>query len=266
MRDLTPYTTGVTVPKLNQARLRSIAIPCRRSKCSRRSWPRSRATRKSSTAPAPSSTTTAPTSPSTPTGRWSRLGEVCRFKRGPFGGSLKKEIFVRHGYAVFEQGHAISGDFDSFSYFIDEVKYSEMHAFQVHPNDVIMSCSGTMGRTAVVPDHAPSGIINQALLKLTVTDGLLTPFLKLWMDSSNFQQSIANVAFGAAIKNVASVKVLKSLQIPLPTRSTQQSIIEEIQSEQALVDANQDLIARFERRIQAAIARVWRDDASRTAA
>ena len=193
------------------------------------------------------------------------LGGVCKFRRGPFGGSLKKEIFVRDGYAVYEQGHAISGNFDSFRYFIGEVKYHEMQAFQVRSGDVIMSCSGTMGRTAVVPDNAPTGIINQALLKLTTTDRLLTPFLKLWMDSSNFQQAIANVAFGAAIKNVASVKVLKSLQIPLPALSIQQSIIEEIESEQALVDANRDLIARFERKIQAAIARVWGDGASQTA-
>ena len=46
---------------------------CRRWKCSRKSSPRSRATRKSSTEPAPSSTTTAPTSPSTPPGQWWRL-------------------------------------------------------------------------------------------------------------------------------------------------------------------------------------------------
>ena len=49
-----------------------IKIPCRRWRCRMKSWRRSRATRKSSTAPASSSTTTAPTSPSTPTGRWWR--------------------------------------------------------------------------------------------------------------------------------------------------------------------------------------------------
>ena len=45
------------------------------------------------------------------------LGKVCDFKRGPFGGSLKKEIFVEEGYAVYEQNHAISQDFSSFRYF-----------------------------------------------------------------------------------------------------------------------------------------------------
>ena len=163
------------------------------------------------------------------------LGEVCNFKRGPFGGSLKKEIFVRKGYAVYEQSHAISQNFSSFKYFIDENKYREMRDFAVYPNDIIMSCSGTMGRTAVVPEDAPPGIINQALLKLGATDRILISFLKLWMDSFHFQKSIENVAFGAAIRNVASVKVLKKLMIPLPTLTTQQALVAQAEAEQALV-------------------------------
>ena len=185
------------------------------------------------------------------------LGEVCYFKRGPFGGSLRKEIFVQDGYAVYEQGHAISQDFSSFRYFINEDKYQEMQGFIVRPKDLIMSCSGTMGRTAIVPDNAPPGIINQALLRLHVTGQILTPFLKLWMDNPKFQQSIENVAFGAAIRNVASVKTLKALRIPLPPLETQELIVAELNAEQALIEANRELICRFEGKIQAAIARVW---------
>ena len=122
-----------------------------------------------------------------------------------------------------------------------------------------MSCSGTMGRTAVVPKDAPCGIINQALLRLRATDRILTSFLKLWMDSGNFRQSIENNAFGAAIRNVASVKVLKALTISLPSIKTQQAVVAEIEAERALVDANLELIRRFEKKIQATIGRVWGD-------
>ena len=190
------------------------------------------------------------------------LGDVCYFKRGPFGGSLRKEIFVQDGYAIYEQSHAISQNFSSFRYFINENKYQEMKDFAVRPKDIIMSCSGTMGRTAIVPDNAPHGIINQALLRLHVTGQILTPFLKLWMDSPKFQQSIENVTFGAAIRNVASVKTLKALMIPLPPLVTQQAIVAQIEAEQALVEANRELIQRFKLKIQAAISRVWGDEAS----
>jgi len=51
--------------------------------------------------------------------------------------------------------------------------------------------------------------------------------------------------------------VVESYEIPLPPLATQQAIVAEIEAEQALVAANRELIARFEQKIQAALARVW---------
>ena len=39
--------------------------------------------------------------------------------------------------------------------------------------------------------------------------------------------------------------------------ATQQAIVAQIEAEQALVAANRELIARFEQKIQATVARVW---------
>jgi type I restriction enzyme M protein len=188
------------------------------------------------------------------------LGEVCAFKRGPFGGSLKKDIFVKSGHAVYEQGHAIANDFSVFRYFIDQAKFDEMRGFRVNPGELIMSCSGTMGKVAMIPENAPTGVINQALLKLAPTKRILGVFLKLWMESDNFQRSLADFTYGAAIKNVASVETLKGLRLPLPPLATQQTIVAEIEAEQALVNANRELIARFGKKIQATLARVWGGD------
>jgi restriction endonuclease S subunit len=51
-----------------------------------------------------------------------------------------------------------------------------------------------------------------------------------------------------------------AIKIPLPPLATQQAIVAEIEAEQALVAANRDLIARFEKKIQATLARVWGED------
>jgi restriction endonuclease S subunit len=135
-----------------------------------------------------------------------------------------------------------------------------MHGFQVRPSELIMSCSGTMGKVAIIPDNAPAGVINQALLKLTPKDSILGIFLKLWMESTNFQESLAGFTYGAAIKNVASVEILKGLRLPLPPFVTQHAIVAGIEVEQALVAANRELIERFEKKIQATLARVWGED------
>ncbi|MCS3796562.1 N-6 DNA methylase [Niastella sp. OAS944] len=186
-----------------------------------------------------------------------KLGDVCDFIRGPFGGSLKKEIFVNEGYAVYEQSHAIYNQFQDFRYFIDESKFKEMKRFEIAPNDIIMSCSGTMGKVSVIPKTAPKGIINQALLKLTVKKGLLTEFLKLWMDSNSFQKTLLGNVQGAAIANVASVKVLKELEMPLPPIKIQNDIVSQIEKEQTLVNGNRKLIEIFEQKIKDRIAKVW---------
>jgi type I restriction enzyme S subunit len=155
-------------------------------------------------------------------------GEVCDFTRGPFGGSLKKSMFVESGYAVYEQKQAIHNDYVALRYFVDEEKFQEMKRFEVKPADLLMSCSGvTLGRISEVPEDAPKGIINQALLKLTAKpDKVLNDFLVIWIRSKIFQDLIFKVAGGAAQPNVPGVKILKNIKLPCPTISEQEDFIE----------------------------------------
>src|SRR5664280_2463007 len=53
---------------------------------------------------------------------------------------------------------------------------------------------------------------------------------------------------------------VEGYKILLPPLATQQAIVTEIEAEQALVNANRELIARFEKKIQATLARVWGED------
>ena len=159
-----------------------------------------------------------------------KLGDVCGFVRGPFGGSLKKNIFKPDGFAVYEQQHAIYDQFDSVRYFIDEIKFNEMKRFELKAGDLIMSCSGTMGKIAIVPENIKKGIINQALLKLSPSKKVFNSFLKLWMQSESFQNCLKEYAGGAAIQNVASVAILKNIEISLPDLSEQKSVVQKVQT------------------------------------
>jgi type I restriction enzyme M protein len=53
---------------------------------------------------------------------------------------------------------------------------------------------------------------------------------------------------------------LKQVQLPLPPLDTQRAIVAEIEAEQTLVAANRELIARFEKKIQATLARIWGEE------
>jgi type I restriction enzyme S subunit len=154
-----------------------------------------------------------------------KFGEVCDFIRGPFGGSLKKNIFVEDGYAVYEQSHVIYNQFYKIRYFISEEKFREMIRFEIKPGNLIMSCSGTMGKVAIVPGKIKRGIINQALLQIIPSKHISNTFIKLWMESESFQEKLKLYSLGAAIQNVASVKILKEIPVSFPALNEQQRLV-----------------------------------------
>lgn len=174
------------------------------------------------------------------------LGEVCHFVRGPFGGSLKKDIFKPNGYAVYEQQHAIYDQFDDVRYYIDEDKFNELKRFELNSGDLIMSCSGTMGKIAIVPENIKKGIINQALLKLTPSKEISSIFLKLWMESQSFQESLKKFSQGAAIQNVASVAILKNIEMPFPPLPQQEKIVSVLDTASALVEKQKALLEKYD--------------------
>ena len=175
------------------------------------------------------------------------LGNICRFVRGPFGGALKKEIFKPTGYAVYEQQHAIYRKLE-FRYYIDKQKYEELKRFAVHPGEMIVSCSGTIGKTFVIPENAPEGVINQALLKLTPTSRINVFYLQYFFDNT-ISKIMNGVARGGAIKNVPSVEELKAIKIPIPTLEVQQRLVEVLDNfEKICSDLNIGLPAEIEAR------------------
>jgi len=159
-------------------------------------------------------------------GEWevSKFEKLCKFVRGPFGGALKKEIFVKEGYAVYEQSHAIYNDFYTFRYFINEEKFNELKRFSVLPFDIIMSCSGTMGKFSIIPKDAKKGIINQALLKLTVSEGFDVNFIKEILELPENQDKLLSQSAGGAIKNVVEVAQIKEIKLSIPKLQEQQKI------------------------------------------
>ena len=139
-------------------------------------------------------------------------------KRGPFGGALKKEDFVEDGYLVYEQRHAIHNDFEYAKYYINQEKYEDMIGFKVIPGDLIISCSGvTLGRIAEVPEGAKEGIINQALLKLSLNPHIM---MNIFFIQQFRGEEIQNILFGfsrgSGIPNMPSMSEVKAVKFICP--------------------------------------------------
>jgi len=144
------------------------------------------------------------------------LNDVCTsIVRGPFGSALKKEFFVpkRPGaYKVYEQKHAIQKQVDIGTYYISSDRFETLKRFECHPGDILMSCSGTMGKLYQLPQNCEPGVMNQALCKFTLSNSILTDYFLGFMEQVVDELG----AKGSGIKNVSSVKFIKAIRIPLP--------------------------------------------------
>ena len=146
---------------------------------------------------------------------------------------------------------------------LDSPKYVERRFNEIEPKsilkkgDVLTNIVGaSIGRTAIFDLDADANV-NQAVCVIRPNfDLIMSKYLMTLLNSPEFIQRLLGNSVENARANV-SMGVLGGLTIPLPPLATQQAIVAEIGAEQALVAANRELITRFERKIQASLARIW---------
>ena len=169
---------------------------------------------------------------------WCKLDDLAFYKKGPFGSSLTKSMFVLKGdntYKVYEQKNAIQKNEKLGTYYISKEKYQELIAFAIQPFDIIVSCAGTIGETFVLPQEPMEGIINQALMHVRLYNRDIEKFYLLYFDYI-LKEEAYKESKGTAIKNIPPFDVLKNFYIPLPPFSEQQRIVAEIERWFALID------------------------------
>ncbi|WP_339033237.1 restriction endonuclease subunit S [Fusobacterium animalis] len=155
-----------------------------------------------------------------------KLQDVCSsIVRGPFGSSLKKEFFVKNGYKVYEQKNAIKQSANLGEYYIDEKKFKELQRFECKVGDIIMSCSGTVGKLFQLPENSEKGIINQALCKFSLNNKIKSTYFLKYLE-----KVIGNIELnGSGIKNISSVSYIKKIDINLPPIELQNKFAERVE-------------------------------------
>ena len=145
------------------------------------------------------------------------------------------------------------------TFFVPESYYTNLNnSRKPRAGDVLYTVTGSYGIPVFVQGDIK--FCFQRHIALIRTGPLLLKRFLLYMLSSPFLiQQGHNAATGVAQKTV-SLNSLRSFSIPLPNIETQEAIVAEIEAEQALVAANRELIARFEKKIQATLARVWGEE------
>ena len=189
------------------------------------------------------------------------LAQVCEaIVTGPFGSALHQSDYVDDGIPVINPANIIDGTIST-----DGVKMvtpatrDRLKEFTVRSDDIIIGRRGEMGRCGVVTSEMSGWLCGTGGFVIRLKDECLARFAFFQIASPKVKQYLEEQAIGVTMKNL-NQGILSAIPIPLPPIATQQSIVAEIEAEQALVNANRELIARFEKKIQVTLARVWGGD------
>ena len=169
-----------------------------------------------------------------------RLQNIGEYRKGPFGSSLTKSMFVpksKSSIKVYEQKNAIQKDCTLGTYYIPMEYYNEkMKGFTVLPNDIIVSCAGTIGETYILPSSAEIGIINQALMRMRITSQINVDYFLIYFDYM-VKETARESSKGSAIKNIPPFDIFKKIILPLPPLKEQKRIVQEVHTIQSLISS-----------------------------
>ncbi len=189
-----------------------------------------------------------------------RLGKVCeRLQYGLSARLNTKEI----GYKTFRMNELIDGKcVDSGNMKCCDISAEDFAKYRLVPGDILFNRTNSfehVGRTGVF-DLDGDYCFASYLIRLSVSeDAANTFYVNAFMNTEAFQAGIKQYATRAVGQSNINAKSLAAYRIPVPPLTTQSRIVAEIEAEQALVNANRELIDRFEKKIQDTLARIWGD-------
>jgi type I restriction enzyme M protein len=123
--------------------------------------------------------------------------------------------------------------------------------------DILVARTGaTYGKTMLFAEEYPA-VFASFLIRLKFSaDRVLPNYYWVFAQSDNYWTQANSLMTGGGQPQFNG-NALKKIKVPLPSIPTQKAIVAEIGAEQALVTANRELITRFEKKIQATLARIW---------
>jgi len=157
-------------------------------------------------------------------------------KAGPFGSSLTKDTYVESGYRVYGQEQVIPNDFTIGDYYNSQNKFDELAQCSVSPGDILISCVGTFGKIAIVPESAEPGIINPRLLRLrcnAVAEARY--FVEVLRSQVTFEQF--SLFSRGGTMDVISIATLSDIVVPVPPVEEQSALTQFIHGEIEKFDA-----------------------------
>jgi type I restriction enzyme M protein len=183
------------------------------------------------------------------------LGEVCeKFQYGSSKKSLSSGEVV-----CLRMGNIQNGEIEW-----SDLKFAprdeDFEKYLLEPGDVLFNRTNSpvhVGKTGIYRGERKSVFAGYLIRLKYRKDVILGDYLNYCLNTNKAKEFCQRVKTDGINQSNINAKVLATFQIPLPKIETQRQIVAQIEKEQALVNANEQLIEIFEQKIKDRITKVW---------
>ncbi|MDB2475469.1 N-6 DNA methylase [Paracoccaceae bacterium] len=163
-------------------------------------------------------------------------------------------------YVVLRMGNLQGGEID-FSDLLYSNNHDDFKKLELHDGDILFNRTNSpelVGKASIFRGHSQPSIFAGYLVRVKVDkELLLSEYLNVVLNSSYGQAlNEKNVSISGNQANINATK-LRSYPIPTPPLEVQRSLVESINIERNLVNANRQLIDIYTQKIQDRISKVW---------
>lgn len=162
----------------------------------------------------------------------SREGVRC----GPFGTQLKVHELVDDGIPLLGIENVQNDSFvPSYSKFLTQDKAEELHRFEVHADDVLITRMGTIGRACVVPNNIGDVRISYHLFRVRPDpDKCIPQFLAATIcKSGTFQRQLTQLSHGAIMSGL-NTSILREIKFLIPPVSQQKAYVQLVRKQERM--------------------------------
>jgi type I restriction enzyme S subunit len=148
--------------------------------------------------------------------------------KGPFGSDMKKSLYVPRDattWKVYIQANVIEGDPSVGNYWIsDDYFQKKCSRYEVKPEDILITCDGTLGKIYVLPENIERGVISSSLLKIRLKKDFLPLYFKYIWELEMLDEAISQVN-NSALKHLPSAKAISKMTVPVLPLVCQQEFV-----------------------------------------
>ena len=123
--------------------------------------------------------------------------------------------------------------------------------------DILVARTGaTFGRTVLFDQEYPAVFASYLIRLRFPADYVLPEFFWAFAQNDEYWNQ-AEVLVAGGGQQQFNGNAVKQVKLPIPPMAVQEAVVSDIESERLLVNANRELAKRLEKKIQAAIGRIW---------